>query len=259
MSIGNGPISTNQKKEQAGAPFAAGSAVNGASVDALGRIVLGNDIGAPGNPGQLLSSREIETNAFDVLFINGGFTLRLSAAGAFVTDPTANKAAGIDGNGFLSISDNTAANNPLISFQNNTAPTADFRLQDDVFQFEKQGSLPVLRILLTPENVLIGPNLVDNGSKLQVEGHVSMLSAVANLDFPLTAPFTSSDLTIALAAAAVGDMVVGGFDPAGLDANSCYTYFVDAPGSVTVRFNNYSAAAIDPAARDFTVSILKPL
>lgn len=55
-----------QKKEQSGAPFGAGSANNGASVDAVtGKIVLGNDVG--GTLAQLLSNREIPQRGFSLL------------------------------------------------------------------------------------------------------------------------------------------------------------------------------------------------
>jgi hypothetical protein len=61
MGIGVISLSTGQKREQAGPPFVAGSADNGLSVDPVsGRIVLGNDPGAVGDPAQLLNSREIQ-------------------------------------------------------------------------------------------------------------------------------------------------------------------------------------------------------
>ncbi len=50
-----------------------------------------------------------------------------------------------------------------------------------------------------------------------------------------------------------------GFEPGVVLPDSCYTAFVDSSGSVTVRFNNYSAAPQQPAAGNFTVSVLKPL
>jgi hypothetical protein len=259
MSTGNGPISTNQKKEQTGAPFVAGSADNGLSVDVLtGRIVLGNDFTGIAGAGQLLSNREIFTNGFLVNFVDGTFSSQITAGIWGCFDSATGSGAGMQP-GFMSIQ-NPAGDDPFVELTAGAGLIARIRLNGGEAKIETQGTaIPEFRIVMGIGNVLIGGNLVDNGNKLQVDGHVSMLSATANLDFPNTLPFTSSDLTIALAGAAVGDMAVVGFDPAALDADSCYTAFVDAPGSVTVRFNNYSAVAIDPAARDFTVSILKPL
>lgn len=83
------------------------------------------------------------------------------------------------------------------------------------------------------------------------------LTATAALNFPNTAAQTSSDLTIALAGAADGDVVALGVPIAALNADSDYSAFVSAANVVTVRFNNYSAGAIDPASGTFRVSILK--
>ncbi len=67
MGIGIVSISTSQKNEQTGPPFVAASANNGLSVDSVtGKIVLGNDAGAPGNPAQLLNTREIFGNGFNI-------------------------------------------------------------------------------------------------------------------------------------------------------------------------------------------------
>jgi hypothetical protein len=82
------------------------------------------------------------------------------------------------------------------------------------------------------------------------------LSATATLDFPSTAPQSSSELTISLTGATVGDAVFLGL-PATAIANSCFTARVTAADVVTVRFNNYSAAAVDPASATYRASILK--
>lgn len=57
MLTGQGNIGVLSLPRPAGAPFAAGSAVNGVSLDGSGRIVLGNDGG--GTDAALLNSREI--------------------------------------------------------------------------------------------------------------------------------------------------------------------------------------------------------
>lgn len=81
MGIGVVAIQTNQKKEIPGPPFASNSADNGLSVDTVsGKIVLGNDVGDPGNPAALLNVREIDTGAFGILLnsIVAGITTLLT-------------------------------------------------------------------------------------------------------------------------------------------------------------------------------------
>lgn len=83
------------------------------------------------------------------------------------------------------------------------------------------------------------------------------LTATANLDFPNTAAQTSFDLNIAVAGAALLDPVTVGIGAALQIADTCVTAFVSAAGVVTVRFNNYSAGAIDPGAADVRVTVEK--
>ena len=82
------------------------------------------------------------------------------------------------------------------------------------------------------------------------------LWATASLDFPNTNAQLSAELTIAVPGAIVGDPVALGL-PAAPDANCCYTAYVSAADVVTVRLNNYSSGAINPAAANFTVNVLK--
>jgi hypothetical protein len=82
------------------------------------------------------------------------------------------------------------------------------------------------------------------------------LTALATLDFGSTAAQQSSDLTVAVTGAAVGDTVVV-TPPAAPNVNTSFTGFVSAADVVTVRFNNYSAAAVDPASGAYRVAVLK--
>lgn len=86
-------------------------------------------------------------------------------------------------------------------------------------------------------------------------GGVTTLTGSATLDFPSTAAGTSSDLTIAVAGAAVGNPV--SVSAPVNAANSSYSAFVSSAGVVTVRFNNYSAGAIDPASGTYKVTVSK--
>jgi hypothetical protein len=81
-----------------------------------------------------------------------------------------------------------------------------------------------------------------------------VVSATATLDFGNTATLTSTDLTITVTGAAVGDSVAIGL-PAAPDANGCFTGWVSAADTVTVRFNNYSAGSIDPASATYRATV----
>jgi hypothetical protein len=83
------------------------------------------------------------------------------------------------------------------------------------------------------------------------------LTGSATLDFGSTAAQTSSDLTITVTGAADGDVVSLGVPNASVNANTNYTAWVSAADTVTVRFNNYSSAAVDPASGTFKVFVTK--
>lgn len=86
----------------------------------------------------------------------------------------------------------------------------------------------------------------------------STVVTATNLNFGTVAAQSSSDVTVAVTGAAVGDIVNLGVDNAAVAANSCYTAWVSATDTVTVRFNNYSAGAITPTTvNTFKVQIIK--
>jgi hypothetical protein len=78
-----------------------------------------------------------------------------------------------------------------------------------------------------------------------------------DLDFPNTAAQSSSDLTIAVTGAAVGDPVALGIPNGSVLANSTYTAWVSSANNVRVRFNNFSSGALNPASGTFRVSVIK--
>lgn len=91
-----------------GAPFPSDAADNGLSVDLVsGRIVLGNDVGQPGNPAQLLSPREIELNSNFLQLVDtlNGIFLQLSFLGYSVFNGAGNLSADITP-GQISVFDN---------------------------------------------------------------------------------------------------------------------------------------------------------
>ncbi len=112
---------------------------------------------------------------------------------------------------------------------------------------------------ITPEN---GAKEFDGTNEFVTAGGTrytlaKTLTATAALDFPNTAAQLSSDLTIALTGAALGDVVLLGVPNAAVLPDSCFTAWVSSANTVTVRFNNYSAGAQDPASGTFRVSIVK--
>jgi hypothetical protein len=77
----------------------------------------------------------------------------------------------------------------------------------------------------------------------------------ATLDFGNTSTNISADLTISVTGAATTDFAI--VNPPAANANTCYTAWVSAANTVTVRFNNYSANSVNPASGTFRVTVLK--
>lgn len=84
-----------------------------------------------------------------------------------------------------------------------------------------------------------------------------VLPASATLDFPSTLGGASADLTITVTGAVAGDQVILGVPNASVVANSCFTAWVSASNTVTVRFNNYAAISGDPASGTFNAKVVK--
>lgn len=83
------------------------------------------------------------------------------------------------------------------------------------------------------------------------------LTGSATLDFGNTNAGESADLTITVTGAADGDVVAIGVPNGSVNANTCYTAWVSAANTVTVRFNNYSGSAVDPASGTFKAFVTK--
>jgi hypothetical protein len=83
------------------------------------------------------------------------------------------------------------------------------------------------------------------------------LTSTATLDFGNTAAGTSTDLTITVTGAADGDPVTIGVPNGSTVANGCFTAWVSATNTVTVRFSNNSlVTAYDPASGTFRASVI---
>lgn len=82
-----------------------------------------------------------------------------------------------------------------------------------------------------------------------------VLSGTGVLDFPDTSAGTSSDLTVALTGAAVGDCVWLGVPNGSVVANGMFSAWVSATDVVTVRFLAGSGGG-DPASGTFRVGVV---
>lgn len=78
----------------------------------------------------------------------------------------------------------------------------------------------------------------------------------ATLDFTAGARL-SHDLTITVTGATTNDFVIVNPPTGSISANTCYTAWVSATNTVTVRFNNYTSATVNPASGTFRVTVLK--
>jgi hypothetical protein len=81
------------------------------------------------------------------------------------------------------------------------------------------------------------------------------LTGSGTLDFPSTGAHSSSDLTITVTGAAVGDIVMLGTPVQDIDGT--FTAFVSAANTVTVRFNHYGSGNTNPASGTFKVYVIK--
>lgn len=84
-----------------------------------------------------------------------------------------------------------------------------------------------------------------------------LLTATAALDFPNTLAQTSSDLTITVSGAALGDTVSIGVPNGSVLPNSSYSGWVSAANTVTIRFTNAGALPRDPASGTFRATVMK--
>lgn len=116
----------------------------------------------------------------------------------------------------------------------------------------------ILQFVSAPGDVP-GGTILTTGSTVSPSGApgLSSLTGSATLNFGNTAAQSSADLTITVTGAEDGDPVVLGVPIAALNANSSYSAFVSAADTITVRFNNYSSGAINPASGVFKVVVFK--
>lgn len=123
-------------------------------------------------------------------------------------------------------------------------------------------------------NDVRGPYALDNGSGVTEvrirfngsaagtviarQGDLSLLGrqATATLDFPSIAAGGSQELTIALTGAAVGDTVIAN-PMTTIEAGLIWNVWVSATNTVRIRLTNVTGSAVDPASRDWKVTLIR--
>lgn len=87
---------------------------------------------------------------------------------------------------------------------------------------------------------------------------VTILKAVATLNFPSTPAGGKSDLLVNVPGAVMGEVVTLGIPHVSIQNGGIFTAWVDKPDSVTIRFiHNDPVNPIDPPEGIFTIKILK--
>lgn len=84
-----------------------------------------------------------------------------------------------------------------------------------------------------------------------------VLSATAVLDFGNTLAQTDSDLTVTVTGAALGDVVILGVPNGSTQTGSCFSAWVSATDTVTVRFSVYGLTAKDPASGTYRITVIQ--
>ena len=77
----------------------------------------------------------------------------------------------------------------------------------------------------------------------------------ANLDFGSVSSNGTAELTMSVPGVAVGDPVFLA-PPAGIETGLVWCGYVSAASTVTIRIHNTTGGAVDPAAADWSVSVM---
>lgn len=127
------------------------------------------------------------------------------------------------------------------------------------FEWRSPSAVLAAQVIGTNLNV-IGTSSINNSvstNGVAVGGGTlvkKLLTATATLDFPSVSAASSQDLTITVTGAATGDSVFVG-PPTAITSGIHYSAFVSSANTVTVRANNFTAGAIDPASATFRATV----
>ena len=104
----------------------------------------------------------------------------------------------------------------------------------------------------------LGSGYMESNSAGALSWRQSVVQTATNINFGTVAAQSSSDVTVTVTGAAVGDIVNLGVDNAAVLANSSYTAWVSAADTITIRFNNYSIGVLTPVTTNtFKVQVTK--
>lgn len=174
---GQGSLSHSPRNVPAGAPFPAGSANNGLSVDPVsGRIVLGQNAGEAGNPAGLLSAREIPANGFPTYWIDPtGFEITsITTQQVAINRANTNSQAILAGEGDVRLlgTSNIFGHGGRAIFEDSFIANVDYILENfqDVWQFKDGGN--GLWQIIDAQNLLIrigDLTPIGNGVELSID------------------------------------------------------------------------------------------
>lgn len=249
------------------------SANDGLSKSNPTTVVLGQDFGAVGDPGRILTPREIP--------LDPGTFIEMRAGTAFSTGGQSIIGIANDSdNSFqpfgLTIAQISANDSANIVLANSTAGNFGPRIQ---FAGEQasgtigangtnatyptglanafgMGMITQHNMFLKVASRILGHYLSiwgDDGLGSDQEYYRFLAPINTNLDFGNTAAQTSSELTVAFPGVNIGYKIFVSLVSATPPADCFFNGYVSAVDVVTVRFNNYSAAAIDPANLQFVI------
>lgn len=149
----------------------------------------------------------------------------------------------------------TANNKVVCDFTRNNSATA---VNYAYIKNAATGGYPAIGAWGSDTNV--GFDILTKGTgPLRVNGVTvaTRLTNTAALDFGSIAAQSHVDLTVTATGAVAGDCVSLGVPTASVTAGVVYSAWVSAADTVTVRANNYTAGALDPASGSFKVAILR--
>lgn len=144
------------------------------------------------------------------------------------------------------------------AFQRYAGPVVDWAVGNDFSDATKfkvsfgsaLGTTDRFTITTNGNATIAGSLAVGGGAAL-----LKTLTGTGVLDFPDTATLTDSDLTITVTGAADGDVVNLGVPNGSTISGGCFTAWVSAANTVTVRFSCYSATSKDPASGTFRAQV----
>lgn len=278
--------STNAGTLIYGVDIAAASSGNTGTATGLRSVVTGTsstnvgiatsvtvNTAATTNTGVSVAVSGVSTNVGETITVTGAATtntgLTVSASGA-TTNYSALFTAGNVGVGTSTPAQLLTVQNGNLLLTNNNNTAAELRLAEPstggsnytAFKATTQAAditytLPAALPAAQASGTSFGNAILETTSGGVQSWRQQSIAVTASLNFNNTANQTSSDLTITVTGAAVGDCVSLGVDPAAVIANTCYTAWVSAADTVTVRFNNYGTTSQNPAAGTFKVIVTK--